>query len=177
MPAVTIRLLAAALVAAIAVSSAGAVGLGPLRLEGVTRTDRKGFYLTLINPYRVQERFRVYSIETDSENAVPRVRIPISTLLLGGQAQRRILVVDSDLGVGKYTNSEFARSGFNRLERIWSMPVFVRRLLLVVSLELLLSSAALAQQGMSLPPAPQGPVVRTRSSQLLVPMPSKHQLE
>jgi hypothetical protein len=37
------------------------------------------------------------------------------------------------------------------------MPVFARRLLLVVSLELLLSSAALAQQGMSLPPAPQGP--------------------
>lgn len=101
MPAVTIRLLAAALVAAIAVSSAGAVGLGPLRLEGVTRTDRKGFYLTLINPYRVQERFRVYSIETDSENAVPRVLIPISTLLLGGQAQRRILVVDSGLRRGE----------------------------------------------------------------------------
>ncbi len=37
------------------------------------------------------------------------------------------------------------------------MRVFVRSLLLVASLELALSSAAVAQQGISLPPAPQGP--------------------
>ena len=37
------------------------------------------------------------------------------------------------------------------------MRVFVRRLLLVVSLELFLSSTAVAQQGINLPPAPQGP--------------------
>jgi hypothetical protein len=37
------------------------------------------------------------------------------------------------------------------------MPAFVRSLLLVASLEFLLASAALAQQGVYLPPAPQGP--------------------
>lgn len=37
------------------------------------------------------------------------------------------------------------------------MRVFVRSLLLAASLELLLSSAAIAQQGVYLPPNPQGP--------------------
>lgn len=37
------------------------------------------------------------------------------------------------------------------------MRVFVRSLLLVASLELVLSSAAMAQQGIYLPSAPQGP--------------------
>jgi hypothetical protein len=37
------------------------------------------------------------------------------------------------------------------------MRVFVRSLLLVVSLELLIGSAAIAQQGVNLPAAPQGP--------------------
>jgi hypothetical protein len=37
------------------------------------------------------------------------------------------------------------------------MRVFVRSLLLVASLELIASSAAVAQQGIYLPPAPQGP--------------------
>jgi len=101
MSAVNLRLVAAALIAATAFSSAGAVGLGPLSLDGVTRTDRKGFYLTLINPYPAQERFRVYSVGWDNEDPVARVRIPISTPLLGPKAQRRILVVDTGLTRGE----------------------------------------------------------------------------
>lgn len=101
MPAVAARLAAAALIAAVSFSSAGAVGLGPLTHSGVTDTDRKGFYLTLINPYPAQERFRLYSVELDSERPVARVRIPISKPLVGPKAQRRILVITTGLVPGE----------------------------------------------------------------------------
>ena len=45
-----------ALALASVVAPAGAVGLGPLSLSGTTRTERKGFYLTLINPFARAER-------------------------------------------------------------------------------------------------------------------------
>jgi len=101
MSAIKLKFVAAALLAATAFSAAGAVGFGPLSLSGVTRTERKGFYLTLINPYPVQERFRIYSIEPENDKAVARVRIPVSTPRLGPFAQRRILVVDTGLIPGE----------------------------------------------------------------------------
>lgn len=101
MSAIISRFTAAALIAAASFSSAGAVGLGPLTNAGITQSDRKGFYLTLINPYPAQERFRLYSVEWDSEEPVARVRIPISKPLLGPKAQRRILVIDTGLVPGE----------------------------------------------------------------------------
>jgi len=101
MPAIRLKWVAAVFLAATAFSAAGAVGLGPLTLSGVTRTDRKGFYLTLINPYPAQERFRIYSIEPDNDRPVARVRIPVSTPRLGPLAQRQILVVDTGLIPGE----------------------------------------------------------------------------
>jgi P pilus assembly chaperone PapD len=101
MSAIISRLAAAALIAAASFSSAGAVGLGPLTNEGTTNSERKGFYLTLINPYPVQERFRLYSIEWESEKPAARVRIPISKTLLGPKAQRRILVIATGLVAGE----------------------------------------------------------------------------
>ncbi len=101
MSAVIFRLAAAVLIAAASFSSAGAVGLGPLTNSGVTDSDRKGFYLTLINPYPEQERFRLYGIEWDTEKPVARVRIPISKPLLGPKTQRRILVIATGLVPGE----------------------------------------------------------------------------
>jgi hypothetical protein len=91
----------AALVLALAAAPAAAVGLGPLKNEGVTASERKGFYLTLINPYEKSERFRLYSVEWDSEAPVARVRIPIASPVLGAKSQRRILVIDTGLVPGE----------------------------------------------------------------------------
>jgi hypothetical protein len=82
-------------------SAAGAVGLGPLAHDGVTMSDRKGFYLTLINPYPTQERFRLYSVGLDNEAAEARVRIPLSVAALGPKSQRRVLVIDTALAPGE----------------------------------------------------------------------------
>ncbi len=101
MSAVILRLVAAAVIAAVAFSAAGAVGLGPLANSGVTASSRKGFYLTLINPYPAQERFRLYSVEWDNENPVARVRIPINRPLLGPKSKRRILVMTTGLVLGE----------------------------------------------------------------------------
>ncbi|HVM37705.1 MAG TPA: hypothetical protein VM265_04890 [Sphingomicrobium sp.] len=91
----------AALVLALVAAPAAAVGLGPLKNEGVTASERKGFYLTLINPYPTQERFRLYSVEWDSEAPVPRVRIPVASPVLGPKSQRRMLVIDTGLAPGE----------------------------------------------------------------------------
>lgn len=99
--AIASRTAAALLVAVAAGSAAGAVGLGPLSNSGLTNSDRKGFYLTLINPYPTQARFRLYGVEWDSETPVARVRIPIDRPVLGPKSQRRLLVIDTGLVPGE----------------------------------------------------------------------------
>lgn len=96
-----IRSICALLAATMGLAPAGAVGLGPLAREGATTTARKGFYLTLINPYRTAERFRFYSVGWDDEAPVDRVHIPIRTVLLGAKSQRKLLVVDTGLAPGE----------------------------------------------------------------------------
>ncbi|MFP5329657.1 MAG: hypothetical protein ACLGHC_05910 [Alphaproteobacteria bacterium] len=97
----TLRIAGAALLAAIALAPAGAVGLGPLTHEGATASDRKGFYLTLINPYPAQERFRLYAVGWDDEAPVARVKIPVKSVVLGPKSQRRLLVIDTELAPGE----------------------------------------------------------------------------
>ena len=68
--------------AALASAPAFAVGLGPLAKSGVTDTDRKGFYLTLINPYPTATAFHAYAIGPEDETEQARVRIlPAATTL------------------------------------------------------------------------------------------------
>lgn len=95
------RIAAALLLAAGAASAASAVGLGPLVHSGVTNGERKGFYLTLINPYPSRERFRLYSVGWDSEAAVGEVLIPLSKPALRGKSQRRMLVIATGLEPGE----------------------------------------------------------------------------
>jgi hypothetical protein len=95
------RALSAALIATAGFSPALAVGLGPLTISGVTDTERKGFYLTLINPYPAQERFRIYGVEWDSERPVSTILIPINKPLLGPKTQRRLLVIATGLALGE----------------------------------------------------------------------------
>lgn len=94
-------LVLAAALAALAPSPAVAVGLGPLAREGVTASERKGFYLTLINPYPRPERFRLYSIGWDDEAPVARVRIPLRIVQLGAKSRRKLLVIDTALARGE----------------------------------------------------------------------------
>lgn len=100
MPAV--RAAATALALLVAASAAQAVGLGPLTASGTTNSDRKGFYLTLINPYPATVQFRLYGIEWDSEQPAQRVRIPVNRPLLGPKSQRRILVIAFALKPGEH---------------------------------------------------------------------------
>lgn len=95
------RRLVAALALALVATPALAVGLGPLSLAGVTRTERKGFYLVLVNPFATAERFRLYSTEVDSEQGVDRVLIPVATPIVGPRSQRRVLVIDTGLKPGE----------------------------------------------------------------------------
>lgn len=94
------RLAAIAALAGIA-APALAVGLGPLTASGVTRSERNGFYLTLINPFAKAERFRLYSAGWDDEAPVARVLIPIATPIVGAKSQRRVLVIDTGLKPGE----------------------------------------------------------------------------
>lgn len=80
---------------------ATAVGLGPLRHEGVTASERKGFYLTLTNPYPDSQRFHLHAIGWDDEVTQARILLPVSTPRLGGGTQRRLLVVATGLQPGE----------------------------------------------------------------------------
>lgn len=80
---------------------AGAVGLGPLTLEGRTRTPNKGFYLSLFNPYPEPAEFKLYATGWDDEQPATRVRILRPTERLGGGGQRKLLVVATGLVAGE----------------------------------------------------------------------------
>lgn len=97
----TARLSRALILAAVGAAPAGAVGLGPLVADGATLSDRKGFYLTLINPYSSATRFRLYSVGIDNEAPVARVMIPAKSAVLGPKSQGRVLVIDTGLMPGE----------------------------------------------------------------------------
>ena len=95
---------------------AGAVGLGPLRKEGVTDGPAKAFYLTLINPYPSRETFRVYAIGTDSDTPEARVTLPQPEIQLPGERSRRILVIATDLAPGESHTFRVCAERADRIE-------------------------------------------------------------
>lgn len=90
-----------ALGAVAAASAAGAVGLGPLKKDGLTDGPRKAFYLTLVNPYDSQESFRAYAVGSEDEADQVRVRIVPAMVQVGARQNRRILVIAEDLVPGE----------------------------------------------------------------------------
>ena len=92
---------AAALALALAAAPAAGVGLGPLAKSGVTDGPRKAFYLTLINPYPTATAFRAYAVGEGDEAAQLRVTIFPDAATLGGNANRRLLVIADDLAAGE----------------------------------------------------------------------------
>jgi hypothetical protein len=97
------RLTKTALVAlgVLATTSASAVGLGPLTLQGIIDGPREGFSLELYNPYADATQFVLYPVGIDDEAAQDRVTILPAEVALGGQRDRRILVIASDLAIGE----------------------------------------------------------------------------
>lgn len=92
----------AAILATLALeTSALAVGLGPLRHDGIVDGPRKAFYLTLFNPYDDATDFVAYAVGLEDDEATDRVRVYPSATNLGGHQQRRLLVVARDLSVGE----------------------------------------------------------------------------
>jgi hypothetical protein len=84
-----------------AAAPALAVGMGPLRKEGVTDGPAKGFYLTLYNPYDRFETFSVSAIGADDEQPQLRVKLPAGPLGLRSQASRKFMIVAGDLQPGE----------------------------------------------------------------------------
>jgi hypothetical protein len=77
------------------------VGLGPLTLQGIIDGPREGFSLELYNPYADATQFVLYPVGIDDEAAQDRVTILPAEVALGGQRDRRILVIASDLAIGE----------------------------------------------------------------------------
>ena len=78
-----------------------AVGLGPMKREGVTVSEKKGFYLTVINPYPQTKQFRIVAREMETEVPLDNVEILPATGAIGGNTNRRVLVVFKNLEVGE----------------------------------------------------------------------------
>ena len=87
----------APLLGLIVAAPAVAVGLGPLAKEGITDSDRKGFYLTVINPYPQSETFTLTPLDATAETPAPRVTAIPSRMTIGGGRNRNVLVVASGL--------------------------------------------------------------------------------
>lgn len=79
----------------------GAVGLGPLSSEGVIDGPRRGFSLTLLNPYAEKTEFRAYAVGADNELPQLRVNILPAIATLGPRQSRRLLVIADELAAGE----------------------------------------------------------------------------
>lgn len=81
----------------------GAVGLGPLKEDGVIDGPRKGFNLTLYNPYEQPVEYRAYAVgaEDGDETAQARVTVLPARAILGSRQSRHLLVIASDLAPGE----------------------------------------------------------------------------
>ena len=80
---------------------AGAVGLGPLHKEGIVDGPKKGFYLTLLNPYDQAVDYIAYAVDAEDETPNARVLILPAETRLGAHQNRRLLVIAKGLSVGE----------------------------------------------------------------------------
>ncbi|MET0241790.1 MAG: hypothetical protein ABW184_18005 [Sphingobium sp.] len=97
------RKVAAAFAGLLLAAPLGAVGLGPLNDEGVIDGPRKGFTLTLYNPYTVPTEFEAYAVGPDNEDETRQTRVTIlpERAILGAGQSRRLLVIADDLKPGE----------------------------------------------------------------------------
>lgn len=77
-----------------------AVGLGPLRKEGVTDGPAKAFYLTLYNPYDQRASFELRAFGADDEDPAPRVHLP-APMAVAAKSSRKVTVYVGDLTPGE----------------------------------------------------------------------------
>ena len=89
------------LLAGLAAAPAFAVGLGPLKIDGMIDGPREGFALDLLNPYPVATDFVVKAIGAEDEEAQARVTVLPAETELGPERRRRVLVVVDELAVGE----------------------------------------------------------------------------
>jgi len=99
----SMRVRIAALAALVIATPVAAVGLGPLKEDGVIDGPRKGFNLTLYNPYQEAATFRAYAVGAEDGDETPQLRVAIfpQEAMLGAQQMRRILVIAEDLQPGE----------------------------------------------------------------------------
>lgn len=95
------RLSIGLLAAAFASTSAAAIGLGPLRLDGATAGPRRGFNLHLINSDAEVAMLVAYAVGPNDEAPDPRVTIWPARARLAANANRRLFVIAEGLAPGE----------------------------------------------------------------------------
>lgn len=80
---------------------AGAVGLGPLAVNGTIDGPREGFMLDLYNPYDMSMTFVAYAVGIENEQPQVRVSVLPADAELGPRHARKVLVIADDLQVGE----------------------------------------------------------------------------
>lgn len=81
----------------ISAAPAFAVGLSPMKNEGLTDGDAKGFWLTVSNPERQSRTILVTAFSMTEETGVSRVVIIPEHLLVGPERTQRVLVIARSL--------------------------------------------------------------------------------
>ncbi|MDP4573540.1 hypothetical protein Q9K02_00120 [Qipengyuania sp. G39] len=75
--------------------------MGPLEKSGITDGPKKGFYLTVLNPYDKPETFRTFPAVLGGEDAPQAVTVRPERFVLAAGRQRRVLVVVDELTPGE----------------------------------------------------------------------------
>lgn len=73
--------------------SAFAAGLSPMKAEGFTPSDKKAFYLMVINPYRRTIDYELNAYEADLRTPARGILVNRKTLRVPGQRKRKIVLV------------------------------------------------------------------------------------
>tara|TARA_R100000501_G_scaffold14680_1_gene26612 strand:- start:65861 stop:66178 length:318 start_codon:yes stop_codon:yes gene_type:complete len=72
-----------------------------MKAEGATLSPRKGFYLTVMNPYDEQQKFRLDALAWASEAGETAIDILPASAVLGPGQRRRVLVIFNNLEKGE----------------------------------------------------------------------------
>ncbi|MGB3723039.1 MAG: hypothetical protein WA979_09500 [Pacificimonas sp.] len=71
----------------------------------MTATEKKGFYLTVINPYDLPQRFAIRALDWQNEKEIANVQIHPNNAVVRANGKRRVLVIFTDLPRGEETRA------------------------------------------------------------------------
>ena len=70
-----------------------AAGLAPMEKEGFTTSDKKAFYLTVINPYSHMIEYELNAYEPDLKTPARGVKVNRKSLRVAGKRKQKIVLI------------------------------------------------------------------------------------